>query len=113
MDQHLRINGSKDIRALIRPRNRRTQVLVVPFANGRWANLAMGKDCEAFHEHARLRCCYHLDDYLLVEHHETGGFGNKDGPGSWMRLAQGRHVGGSSSRLPSFEVMLRNVEGSL
>ena len=25
----------------------------------------------------RLRCCYHLDDYLLVEHHETGGFGNK------------------------------------
>ena len=26
---------------------------------------------------ARLRCCYHLDDYLLVEHHETGGFGNK------------------------------------
>lgn len=25
----------------------------------------------------RLRCCYHLDDYLLVEHHETGGFSNK------------------------------------
>ncbi|CAJ1408183.1 unnamed protein product [Effrenium voratum] len=25
----------------------------------------------------RLRCCYHLDDYLLVEHHETGGFANK------------------------------------
>jgi len=25
----------------------------------------------------RLRCCYHLDDYLLVEHHEGPGLSNK------------------------------------